>query len=137
MYKNQHRYSGSTLLSDLWLEESTGQFKNFVRMSSENFEILINLIGPKVENKNTRFQEAIPFKERLATTMRFLATGDSYTSLQYLLKVSKELISQIVPELTELWRLIVTKQMREKSLRFAVHVQLLEIRSNCVNSTDR
>nr|CAH7719327.1 unnamed protein product [Callosobruchus chinensis] len=49
MYKNRHRYSGSTLLSDLRLEESTGQFKNFVRMSSEDFEILINLIGPKVE----------------------------------------------------------------------------------------
>nr|CAH7754251.1 unnamed protein product [Callosobruchus chinensis] len=30
--------------------------------------------------------------------MHFLATGDSYTSIQYLLKVSKQLISQIVPE---------------------------------------
>nr|CAH7742994.1 unnamed protein product [Callosobruchus chinensis] len=67
-------------------------------MSSENFEILINLIGPKVEEKNTRFREAIPIKERLAITMRFLATGDSYTSLQYLFKVYKQLISWIVLE---------------------------------------
>nr|CAH7723203.1 unnamed protein product [Callosobruchus chinensis] len=44
-------------------------------MSSEDFEILINLIGPKVEKKNTRCREAIPIKERLAITMRFLATG--------------------------------------------------------------
>nr|CAH7757296.1 unnamed protein product [Callosobruchus chinensis] len=43
-------------------------------MSSEDFEILINLIGPKVEKKNTRFREAIPIKERLAIRMRFLAT---------------------------------------------------------------
>nr|CAH7754250.1 unnamed protein product [Callosobruchus chinensis] len=67
-------------------------------MSSEDFEILINLIAPKVVRKNTRFREAIPFKERLAIRMHFLATGDSYTSIQYLLKVSKQLISQIVPE---------------------------------------
>nr|CAH7745758.1 unnamed protein product [Callosobruchus chinensis] len=64
MYKNRHRYSGSTLLSDQRLEESTDQFKNFVRMSSEDFEILINLIGPKVVKKNTRFREVIPIKER-------------------------------------------------------------------------
>nr|CAH7734677.1 unnamed protein product [Callosobruchus chinensis] len=86
MYNKRHRYSGSTLLSDLRLEESTGQFKNFVHMSSEDFEILINLIGPKLEKKNTRFREAIPIKERLAITMRFLATGYFYTSL---FKVSK------------------------------------------------
>nr|CAH7734679.1 unnamed protein product [Callosobruchus chinensis] len=55
-------------------------------MSSEDFEILINLIGPKLEKKNTRFREAIPIKERLAITMRFLATGYFYTSL---FKVSK------------------------------------------------
>jgi hypothetical protein len=38
------------------MDESTGHFFNFLRMSSEDFEILINLIGPKIQKINTQFR---------------------------------------------------------------------------------
>ncbi|CAL1267507.1 unnamed protein product [Larinioides sclopetarius] len=90
------RRNVASLLRDLRFQESSGQFKNFVRMSSADFEKLICLIGPKVAKKNTKFRAAIPVDERLAITLRFLATGDSYSSLDYLTGVSKQSISFIV-----------------------------------------
>ncbi|KAG8278504.1 hypothetical protein J6590_108213 [Homalodisca vitripennis] len=56
------------------------------------------MIGPMVAKKNTNWREVISVNDRLAITLRFLATGDSYHSLMYLFKVSKQSISQIVPE---------------------------------------
>jgi hypothetical protein len=51
------------------------------------FEHLASFISSKVAKSDTYMRQAIAVKERLAITLRFLATGDSFTSLQYLLRV--------------------------------------------------
>lgn len=78
--------------------ELRSSFHNFLRMSSSDFEELITLIGRKVAKLNTNFRDSISVKDRLAVTLRFLATGDSYQSLMYLCKISVTSISRIIPE---------------------------------------
>ena len=60
----------------------SGLYKNFTRMSPSECEVLIHLIGKKISNKDTAFRKAISAREKLALTLRFLESGDSYVSLQ-------------------------------------------------------
>lgn len=78
--------------------EPSGNFFNFCRMSAIDFEFFINKIGPRITKMNTNMRKSIPVQERLAITLRFLATGDSYTSLSYLFKVSRQTVSCCVDE---------------------------------------
>nr|CAH7759132.1 unnamed protein product [Callosobruchus chinensis] len=86
----------NALLRDM----DSGHLKNFMRMTAEDFERLIILVGPKISKMYTKFRKAIPVQDRLAITLRFLATVDSFTSLQYLFKESKQRISIIIIEET-------------------------------------
>ena len=100
-------YDGEKLLVDLRNDDVglSGElrlsFKNFCRMSSEDFENLICLAGPAVHKKNTKFRHAISVTQSLAITLRFLANGDSYHCMMYLFKVSMQSISLIIPQVCE------------------------------------
>jgi hypothetical protein len=83
---------------DLKTQKFGGHYKNFTRLNPTDFEYLINLVRPRIRRSNTAFREAISVQDRLAVTLRYLATGDSFTTLQYLFCVSKQAISYIVPE---------------------------------------
>ena len=98
LYTSREVYSGSSLLADWNFQSVSWLYKNFTRMSLSEFEFLINLIGEKISKNDTAFRKAIYVQERLELTLRFLASGDSYVSLQYLFKISKQAISCIVTE---------------------------------------
>jgi hypothetical protein len=73
--------------------------KKFTRMPSSDFEFLINLICSKnCEEGYHIYRSAVPAEERLAVTVRFFVTGDSYTNLQYPFEISKQAIDYIILE---------------------------------------
>ncbi|KAF9410745.1 hypothetical protein HW555_010262 [Spodoptera exigua] len=97
IHRNRTKNSMENQFAELYAEPS-GEFNNFVRMSSSDFEYLLQKISPTIAKKDTDWRDAIPVKVRLAVTLRYLATGDSYRSLHYLFKISSQVISIIVPE---------------------------------------
>ena len=56
---------------------------------------------PKIIKKTTRFCLPISPEEKLAITLRVLATGETYNSLMYQYRVSEESISTFVPEVCQ------------------------------------
>lgn len=59
-------------------------YTNFLRMSAEDFDLLLQKDAPQIEKQNTNMRESICAGQRLAITLRFLASGDNYMSLMYL-----------------------------------------------------
>jgi hypothetical protein len=91
---------GLNLLEKLKLEDGTG-FINFIRMTPSDSEELLETVGGKISKCDTRFRETIPASIRLAVTLRFLASGESFTSLKYSFRISKQSVSRFVPEVCE------------------------------------
>lgn len=108
----------STLINEMQIEDPQ-QFRNFVRMSAEQLEVLINLIGPQIAKKDTRMRNAIPVKHRLLMTLRFLASGDSYNSLQYLFRIPVCTIGRIVKEVT----VAIYEKLKTTYLKFPTDTQ--------------
>nr|CAH7725872.1 unnamed protein product [Callosobruchus chinensis] len=50
-------------------------YKNFLHMSATDFDHLLGLISAKIRKKDTRMRKLITPGERLAVTLRYLATG--------------------------------------------------------------
>ena len=78
--------------------ESKDLYKNFLRIDEELFKEIAQRIRPFIEKQDTRLREAIDVETRLAITLRFLATGNTYRTISYAFRVAPNTISKIVPE---------------------------------------
>ncbi|CAL9695322.1 unnamed protein product [Knipowitschia caucasica] len=75
--------------------------KELLRMNVEELEFVLNKVAPLITKQDTNMRLSISAKERLVLTLRFLATGESFTSLNFQFRVGKSTISQIVSETCE------------------------------------
>ncbi|KAK5648293.1 hypothetical protein RI129_003185 [Pyrocoelia pectoralis] len=87
-----------TMLNDELLNEDPASYRNFLRLTSEQFDILLVKIGSHITKQDTVKRESISVRSRLEVTLRFLATGESYRSLMYSTRIHESSISRIVPE---------------------------------------
>ena len=67
-------------------------------MSPESFDYLLSKVGPLINKQATRFRQPIPAAERLALTIRYLASGDSQQSMSFSYRIGKATVSNIIQE---------------------------------------
>ncbi|GIX97171.1 DDE Tnp4 domain-containing protein [Caerostris darwini] len=90
-------------------------------MTPIQFGHLLTLAGPIISKKNTNYRESIQTKDRLALTLRFLASGDLMVSLSYQFRIGRSTVSRIIRETCEalrdkLYPIVLAKPSSEKWL---------------------
>ena len=88
------------LLYELHREDSKG-YQNFHRMSPELFNDLVERVGPLITKRDTFYRKALDHGLKIAYTLRYMATGNEYSSLQYAFRIARNTISKFVPEVAE------------------------------------
>ena len=86
-----------TLIAELSAEH-IGEYKNFMRMSPELFNTILDGVAPLITKKDSRFRSPIGADIRLALTLRFLASGETYPSLQFAFRIQRSTICLIIKE---------------------------------------
>jgi len=70
-------------------------------MNPEMFRELLARVGTKIEKPDTFWRKGLEPGLKLAITLRYLAIGNSYRSLQYGFRVSFSTIYLLIPEVCE------------------------------------
>ncbi|XP_073421968.1 uncharacterized protein [Dendrobates tinctorius] len=85
-----------TLYSEL--QENPEKFAYYTRMSQESFLDLLGMVEGIIRRRDTQLRRAIPPEERLLVTLRFLATGESLSSLHFQYRLGISTLSGIVAD---------------------------------------
>ena len=67
----------NALICEFTLHERE-DYRRFMRMNTETFHELLEKIRPYITKKETHLRKPISPEEKLAVTLRFLATGEDY-----------------------------------------------------------
>ena len=100
LLRRKHQGFYDNLMQELRLE-TPKLYNNFLRLNYEAFEEILIRIRPSIQKMNTNMREVIKPEIRLAVTLRYLATGETFASLAYQFRVSFQRIRIIVPETCE------------------------------------
>ena len=98
--RREERGAFHQLVKELVVEDSVG-FRDFFRLNSQQFEFILKAIATRITKNETLMRPSIKLAERLAVTLRYLATGETFKSLEYSFRISRTLISSIVTECCE------------------------------------
>ena len=88
------------LISELHAEDPKG-YRNFLRTPPDIFKELVDRLDGHLRKQDTFMRKALPPALKVALTLRYLATGETYHSLHYAFRVSISSICTFIPIVCE------------------------------------
>ncbi|XP_052744678.1 uncharacterized protein LOC128199398 isoform X3 [Bicyclus anynana] len=105
------------------LREDEDKFYNYFRMQKTTFDNLLQKLSQELKHQDTFMRESISPAERLAVTLRYLATGDTFTDLYYSYRIGLKTISCIVREVCHyIWLELYKEYMKMPSKEDWLHI---------------
>ena len=97
LLQREERGAYHNIMAELYATDIPG-FTNYMRMTPEFFKMIKTRLEPRLARQATNYRAPISVGEKLALIIRYLATGESYTSLSYQFRVGRSTISKFLPE---------------------------------------
>ena len=79
----------------------TRAFQEFMRMDHAHFQELVQNLSRRLCKRDTSMRECIKPAEMCCLTIRYLATGESFRSMEFQFRMSRHSISKIVLEVCQ------------------------------------
>ena len=95
--RREERGAYHQLIRELAVEDAPA-FARYFRMDKEKFNDLVGRLSIHIQRQDTIMRAAISPGERLAFTLRYLATGETFSSLESQFHICRTAISKIVFE---------------------------------------
>ena len=99
---HQLRSTWQSWFDDMWQNRNNPNYQSHwradFRMSGYSFENLVNLVRPRLEERDTNLRRAIPIEKRVAIALWRLSTGNSFRTVSKTLAVGKSTAVTITRE---------------------------------------
>ena len=91
-------------------------FCKYFRMTPSMFDSLLSMVGPAISQKRTNFRSPVLPGERLAVTLRYLATGDSMQTIAFSYRLGHSTVCNIIGKTCDaLWNVLYKKYLKTPS----------------------
>ena len=113
--KRREKGEYHALIQEMRLSDKDSFYKYF-RMSPQRFDHLLGVVGPSLTRQHTNFRFPISPGERLAVTLRFLATGDSMQTIAFSYRLGHSTVCNIIKDTCDaLWCVLAPEYLRTPS----------------------
>ncbi|XP_029170002.1 putative nuclease HARBI1 [Nylanderia fulva] len=123
------------------VSQQISTFRNYFRMNSIQLEELLYKVAPLI-TKQVLTREPISASERLCMTLRFLASGDSMTSMSYQYLLGLTTVSNIISETCDALWSVLSKHVlpypltKEKWLNISKEFEEVWNFNHCIGAID-